>query len=634
MALQGIRNAGRSWLGKIVVGILFAFLILSFAIWGINDIFRGSPQTNVATVGDARITADQFRNVYQAEIQQLMRQTRQSITPQQARALGLDTQILSRLVSEALLDQRAQELGLSASDQVVARSIMSDPRFQGANGQFDRLAFEYYLRDRGLNEPAFVAQQRGMVVRQHLAEAIVGAVPAPLAAREAVHRYASERRSAAYLVLPPTAVGEIPAPTEEQLRAFFDERRGAFRAPEYRAVNVLAVDPEAIAQPQAVSEAEARQRYEQLREARFGTPERRSIQQIAFPSPEEAQAAHERIRAGTSFEALAAERNVPPQDLELGTFARAEMVDPAVGDAAFALQAGEVSAPVRGRFGTVLLLVTAVEPASVRPFEQVEQEMRREIALDRARREINEVHDRVEDLRAGARPLAEIAREKNLPLVQIPAVDRTGRDRAGQPVQAPEGQALIAAAFASDIGVDNEALRTRGGGYVWYDVVNIEPARERGFDEVREEVATQWRAEETSRRLQEAAQAIVQRLNHGEAIETVAAERGLQVQTATDLRRRNAQGPLTADAVDRIFSVPVGEAASATVADGARAVFKVTGATVPPFVTTTMEAGSIEEQLRTLIADDLLGQYIAHLRAQRPVSVNEQVLRRAVGGEV
>jgi peptidyl-prolyl cis-trans isomerase D len=399
-------------------------------------------------------------------------------------------------------------------------------------------------------------------------------------------------------------------------------------------VNVLAVDPEAIAQPQAVTEAEARQRYEQLRDARFGTPERRSIQQIVFPTPEEAQAAHARIQAGTTFEALAAERNVQPQELELGTFARAEMVDPAVGDAAFALAPGEVSAPVRGRFGTVLLRATAVEPASVRPFEQVEQEMRREIALERARREINDVHDRVEDLRAGARPLAEIAREKNLPLVQVPAVDRTGRDRAGQPVEVPEGQTLIAAAFASDIGVDNEALRTRGSGYVWYDVVNIEPARDRTFEEVRERVAAQWRADEVSRRLQETAQAMAQRLNHGEAIETVAAERGLPVETASDLRRRAAQGALTADAVDRIFSVPVGQAASAEVADGARAVFRVTGATVPPFVTTTMEAGSIDEQLRTLISDDLLGQYIAHLRAQRPVSVNEQVLRRAVGGEV
>ena len=101
----------------------------------------------------------------------------------------------------------------------------------------------------------------------------------------------------------------------------------------------MALDAAALAKPDTVSDADAAPRYEQQK-ARFGTPERRTIQQITFPSQAEAEAAAAKIKEGATFEAIATERNVSPQDLELGTFTKAEMLDQAVADAAFGLAAG------------------------------------------------------------------------------------------------------------------------------------------------------------------------------------------------------------------------------------------------------------------------------------------------------
>jgi peptidyl-prolyl cis-trans isomerase D len=281
----------------------------------------------------------------------------------------------------------------------------------------------------------------------------------------------------------------------------------------------------------------------------------------------------------------------------------------------------------------VLLRVTDVKPAAVRPFEEVAGEIKRQIALERARTEIDRVHDEVEDLRASAKPLAEVAKEKNLNLVQIPAVDQTGRDKAGHPVQnLPEAQALIQAAFASDIGVDNEPLHTRDGGYVWYDVTAIEPAREKSLDEVRGEVERQWRENEVSERLAEKARQFVQRLDKGEAPEAIASETGLEAKTATDLARRTAKDDLTADAVTRIFATPVGKAGSAPNGSENRAVFKVTGASVPPLVTTTQQAEQIENRVREGMADTLLAEYIAQAQSEIPVRINETLLQTALGG--
>jgi peptidyl-prolyl cis-trans isomerase D len=479
-----------------------------------------------------------------------------------------------------------------------------------------------------------VREQHGALTRLHLADAIAGSLKVPIAAQEAIHRYGAERRAASYFVLPAASAGEIPTPTDAQLQSFYEERKGTFRAPEYRSVNVIAISPETLAKPGEVSDAEARKRYEQVKASRFGTPERRTVQQIVFPSREEEEAAFARIKEGATFEAIAAQKNISPGELELGTFAKSEMIDPAVAEAAFALEPGAVSGPVQGRFGTVMVRVTNVEPERVKPFEEVADEVRREIALERARNAINDVHDKIEDQRASARPLPEIAKEQGLPLITIPAVDRSGRDKAGNPVaNLPERDALLTAVFNSDVGLDNEALRSKDGGYVWYEVKGIEPARERPLAEVREQVAEQWRAEEISRRLAEKARGLVERLNKGEPIETVATDAGTEVKSATDLARRTAKDGLSAEVVNRVFSVPVGQTASAETADNARVVFKVTAATVPPFVTTTQEAQRIADQLRLFIADDLIAQYVKQAQQDLGVRVYPDAVRRAVGGE-
>jgi peptidyl-prolyl cis-trans isomerase D len=626
-----MRKAGQTLVGKIIATVFFGALIVSFAIWGIGDIFRATPASAVAEVGSTTITVDQVRNAYTNELQRLGRQFRTVISPEQARAFGLDQQVVANLVTEAVMAEQAKQMGLSVSDQLVAASIMNNPAFKGADGQFNRALFDQALRNVGLSEAGFVQEQRSAMARLHLAEAIAGDITVPAAARNAFHRYSSERRAASYLLLTPAMAGDIPAPTAEQLQSFFTERRSTFRAPEYRAVTVMALDAAALAKPDTVSEADARQRYEQQK-AKYGTPERRTIQQITFPSQAEAEAAATKIKEGTTFEVLAAERNVSPQDLELGTFTKTEMLDQVVADAAFALEQGAVSAPITGRFGPVLMRVTQIQPESVRPFEEVAAELRQEIAQERAKGQIEKIHDEIEDLRAGAKPLADIAKEKGLPLVQVPAVEAGGLDKAGNPVNLPEKDAVVKAAFASDIGVDNEALRTATG-YVWYDVSGIEASREKNLDEVRDQVATQWREDQVAQRLSEKANELTGRLEKGEAIEAVAQEAGASVKNATDLARNTAKDDLATEAVNRIFAVPVGKVGHAANGTDARAVFKVTSATVPPLVTTTQAAQNIENQLQTGFGDDLISQYIAQVRQDLGVTINQQALRRATGGE-
>ncbi len=137
--LRGIRKASENWLGRAIMAVVMTVLAVSFAIWGINDIFRGFGRSTLATIGKTEIRIDQFRQTYQDRLQQIGRQLGHPLPPDQARAIGLDRQVLGEMIAQAALDQRAQQMGLGMSDaEIVAHIITSDPQLQDPHGQFDR----------------------------------------------------------------------------------------------------------------------------------------------------------------------------------------------------------------------------------------------------------------------------------------------------------------------------------------------------------------------------------------------------------------------------------------------------------------------------------------------------------------
>lgn len=630
LMLEGIRRASQNWLGKIVVGILFSFLVLSFAVWGIGDIFRGFGVGTVAKVGETDVTTEAFRNAYQKQLQAWQREARRAITNDEARAAGLDRMVLSRLISEAALDQRVRALGLAMADKDIAQAIVNDPAFLGPTGRFERQRFNDALREAGYpNEQRFLLEQRMSYLRRELALSIAGEPPIPRVLMEAAHRYGSETRSVEYFRLPESAAGDLPAPSEETLAAFYEQRRSGFRAPEYRAIQYLAVTPASVADPDKVSDEDARKTYEASKQ-RWSLPERRSVQQIVFPTQDEAAAVRKRIAEGLTFDELAAERKLSEQDISLGTLAWADFVDPNVAQAAFALEAGATSDPVAGAFGFALLRVTKIEPQSVSPFEQVVGNVKRDIATRRAGDDVRAIRDKIEDARTAGRTLAEAAKTVGLAAAQA-ELDNAGRDRAGAPaLTLAERDNLLRAVFASDIGVDNDVVTTRDGGYIWFEVSAIDPARDRALAEVRERVVAAWRSDEIARILQEKAAGFVKRIEAGESLDAVAKEAGVAAEFDNEVRRI-MQSRIPGAVVQRVFSVRVGQTASAPDGD-ARVVFRVLDSAVPAYDPEAPGLKGLEPQLRTAMTEDILAQYIARVQDELGVSINEAAVRLAVGG--
>ena len=627
--LRGIRKASANWLGRAVMGVVMGLLAASFAIWGINDIFRGFGRSTLAKIGGIEIPIEKFRMTYNERLQQVGREVGRPLTPEQANALGLDRQVLGEMVAEAGLDQRAGQMRLGLADAEIVRRITSDKSFQGANGQFDRFRFEQLLRSAGYSEQRFISEQRRVMLRRQIMDSLSGDLPVPKAWLEAINQFQNQQRSIEYVALGPAQAGDIPQPTADELAKYFEERKIVFRAPEYRKIVTVAVTPAEIAKWMEISDADIRQYYDE-HQGRYATPERRHVEQMVFPTMPEAEAADARLKDGLSFAALAAERGIKEQDIDLGTVPKSDLVDPAVADAAFSLKEGEISAPVKGRFGAVIVTVLKIEPGVTKSLAEVMPLIRSDIAAERAKAEVQSLHDKVEDARAGGGSLQDVAQKLNLPVVTYD-LDRSGRDPAGKLANLPHSGDLVSAAFASDVGVDNDPIAADGG-FVWYDVAAITPAHDRTLDQVKSQVEEHWREDQIASRLKTKAADLLDKLKGGTAFDAIAKADDLKVETADKLKRGQATAVLSTQMIASIFRTAKDRFGSAQGdKPGQWIVFRVTDVTNPPLDANSPEAKRIEDVVQRQESNDIFGEYVDWLENDLGTKINQAAMAQAVG---
>ena len=602
-------------------------LIISFAIWGIADMFKGSGQTTVATIGKTEITTEQFRQTFTEKLQQISRQVGRPITPDQARAFGLDRQVLQQAVAEAALDEDARIKGLGASDAEVMRQIVEDPNFKGVTGAFDPQRFQQLIRSLGFTEARYINEQRKVTLRRQIAGTVTAGIEPSNTMIEALSRFQNEQRTIEYVTLGAEQAGTIETPAPDVLATYFDANKNAFRAPEYRKIAFVVMTPEELAKWSVVSDEDAKKVFEQDRE-RITTPEQREISQIMFPTVEDAKAARDKLSATVSFDDLAKERGLTAGDIDLGLVAKAGIIDTSIADAAFTLATGAISEPIKGTFGYALIKVGKIEKGTTPTYESVAVQLKGQLAVERARAAVADMHNKMEDERGGGSSVLEAAKKLGLKAVSIEAVDRSGRAPDGTPVaDLPSGVDLVSTAFTSDVGVDNDALQLNGG-YVWFDVLGVTPSRERPLDEVKDQVEARWRNEEIATRLRAKATEMVAKL--GTAGKFADVSGGLKVETSEPFKRDATIPGLPPAITTEAFRTAKNAAAQAAGATSA-VVFRVTDITAPPVDMASEATTKLKDTLRRNLTDEQVSEYVGKLEAEIGTKINPAALAQATG---
>jgi peptidyl-prolyl cis-trans isomerase D len=266
----------------------------------------------------------------------------------------------------------------------------------------------------------------------------------------------------------------------------------------------------------------------------------------------------------------------------------------------------------------------------VKSYEEVADVVKKEIATNRAANDVQSIHDKIEDARVSGKSLVDAAKSVGLDARSIAAVDAQGLDPSGAAVDLPEKTALLRAAFASDIGVDDAALNTKDRGFLWFDVAKVDPARDRPFDEVKDNVEKQWRADEVGKALGAKALDLVKQIDAGASVASLAQAAGVEAKSAADIRRRGGAS-LAANVVAAIFALAPDKAGSASVPEG-RLVFKITSDATPPYMAADPGSKTEAERLQGGLREGMIDQYVEALQQQLGVKINPQVLQAAEGG--
>ncbi|WP_431203476.1 SurA N-terminal domain-containing protein [Bradyrhizobium betae] len=627
--LRGMRKASSNWLGKTIMAIVMGVLIISFGVWGIADIFKGFGQSTVAKVGGTEISLNEFRQIYTDRLQQISRQVGRPLTPDQARAFGLDRQVLQQTIAEAALDEEARRLGLGQSDDQIRQFIMSDPNFKGVDGKFDANRFQAVIRNFGYTEQRYVSEQRKVSLRRQITGTIGAGLEPPKAMLDVLTRFQNEQRAIEFVKLDAAQAGAIDAPSPEALAAYFEDHKVQFRAPEYRKISFVVVSPEEIGKWSDVSDEDAKKVFEQ-RKDRLGTPEKRQIQQLVFPTLAEAQTARERLAGGMSFEDLGKERGLNASDVDLGLVTKSSL-DATVGNAAFALPAGEISQPIQGPLGTSIVKVDKIEPGKEADYASLANDIKRELATERARVKVADLRDKMEDERGGGSSVIDAAQKLGLTAVTVDAVDRSGRAPDGQPVASiPQGLDVVSQAFNSDVGVDNDSISFKGG-YVWYDVLAITPSRDRNLDEVRDQVEARWRQDQIAAKLKAKAAEMVQKLEQGGKLAEEAAAVGAKVETASGFKRDDSPAGVPATVVSAAFRTAKDGVGQTAAGSGEVVVFRVTDIVDPSVDAASDAVKKLKDSLDRALTDEQVASYVNKLQTDIGTTINQAAFAQVTG---
>jgi peptidyl-prolyl cis-trans isomerase D len=624
--LQQMRSFARSWIS----GVFLVGLAATFGLWGIADVFQGSTDTSVATVGSVKVPAAIFQRDFTNVRNRASQQSGGQLSSEMARMLG--QQILQRTIDETALDQVVSNKGLSASDEQVRASVQQVSVFKGPLGSFDRATFLEVLGRAGYTEDSYIADTRADIMRNQLVATVAnGDQPSPGYAAT-VFLYLNERRAVQYVTLPASAAGNIPNPDDAALTTYIKVNSAQFSTSEYRDVTYASIGPDDLMNQVQVSDAQLREQYE-LKKDTYQIPEKRDIEQIPFPDEAGAKAARAQIDAGKTFEDIAAARGLKPSDIAQGTQTLSDLGADR-GPAVFGAPPNGVTKPVKFIVGWVLMHVTKITPGVNKTFDDVKASLRQDALKQLAASKISDVVNAFEDARAGGDSLADAAKKVGMHVVHVPAIDQNGLAPDGTKVQLPTEPEFLPQVFKAEVGDEGDPFGASDSKQFVLKVNGVTPPKLKPLDSLRADVTAAWIAQERAKRLAEKAKQLAAQASAAHSLSAIAAALSTTVQSSGPLTREGTTDVFPQPLINEIFSAPAATAVSGPTAKGdSYFVALVTGVAHPPL---PPPGSQYQQQLLGKLTEDIQKDVVYSLsqaaRKKATVTINQKQVDQVIGG--
>jgi len=508
--LQRIREGSQGWVAKVIVG----GIIVTFALFGAQSLisYFGSGSNDAATVNGESIS----RQAVETQVQRGIRSGQ--TPPEQERQFR--GQVLDQLIRQRTLDQYASEGGLHISDSQLDQLIVSLPEFQDQNGRFSDELFTNRLAQAGYTPASFRRELRADTLRRQIQQGLAASAFLLPSEKARLASLQQQQRTFRYAQLTAADLEQPVAPSDADLQQYYDQHQEDFRRPEQVKVNYLVLNQEDVAKDVEVTDDQLQRAYEQ---ARAEAPREVSHILVTFGDDRTEQQARERLvevqsklEQGTDFADLAREYSDDSSSAgdggDLGTIQKGFFGDD-FDDAAFSLDPGQVSQIVQTQYGLHLIKMTGIDIPS---FEDDRESLAQQVKLEQSRSLFNERVQKLTDDAYQADDLSSVADELGL---TVQTSDWFSQDAGGEGVLSNPDAA--AAAFSSDVledGYNSDVIETDAQQRVVLHVVDHRDASTLPLDEVRDQVLTAVKAEQTRQQLLVRAAEALESLRNGDAV--------------------------------------------------------------------------------------------------------------------
>lgn len=600
-------------LSKTFVWILLGLLIIGLAGFGTGNF--GGRANSVGSVGEKTIGVNEYVRALQNQINAASAKFGTEISFQQAQLFGIQQQALSRLVVEKTLENEADLLGISSSDETVHNKLMTVNAFQGVDGSFDRTAYDFALQNVGLSESEFEQQLRDEEARLLIQRAVLGGINMQSSFGDYAMKYFLEARAIAILELDETDLpSPIAVPAENILKTHYEENIDLFSLPKSKSITYVILTPEMLVDQISVEDDVLLKLYEKNIDA-YKQPERRLVERLNYLDLAAAERAEERLKSGdVDFDGLVKERGLTLNDVDLGDVSRDDLGE--ASEAVFDISSGETTAVLETDMGAAIYRVNGILNAQEISFEEVREELKREFAFDQARRLIELEQMRLDDLLAAGATLEELERESEMSLETTIYYDGLDTGIASYTAFRSAAKEVTGSDFPSIIPIS-------GGGILALRLNQILPQRPQDFDIVKEDVKSNWHQDALREALDALGNKKIQLAQNGEPL----ANLGPKYRTAENVQRNGNIADIPDSVVARAFELNDGEFG---IVEGKEQVYVVQPLAITEGNGDSEQARLIKEafvtELNQALANDLFQIFISQVQQSVGVTLNDQAL--------
>ena len=536
--LSVMRKSAGSWIIKFILGAV----ILAFIPFGYG-IYQDRRDVNIATVNGDPVSFEEFNRQYNNLVEQVRRNFGGSLNEETIKGLRLKEQALNQLIDQKLMLDEAANLGIRVSDQELADSIAKIEAFQTA-GVFDPKRYEYVLSRLRLTKDAFEADQKRALLVDKMSKFVAANVKVSDAETLDWYKWNNASVDLRFVEFPTSRYQDI-SPTQDEVNSFFETHKENYKTDVELKARYVLIDPKAYTDRVSLTEEDLRTYYDNHPDE-FYTPKTVKARHILIkvdPQADEKKVEQARQKAleilklareGRDFADLAKQYSEGPTAAnggDLGAFRKDAMVKP-FADQAFAMKAGDISEPVRTRFGWHIIKVEKVNEATTTAFEAARDDIRRKLTDERAKALAYETAESIYDNSFQGDDLVRNAADQQL------AITETGFFTEKGPIKGiKDGAKLAASAFALPV-MDVSPIQELSDGFVILQVTDKKDSQIPDLQAVASRVRADLIKEKQKEKARAEAEAFLAALQDGKSFDAESERMGLPVGTTGFFTRK------------------------------------------------------------------------------------------------